>query len=338
MRIADFDFDLPKKLIAQKPSVPRDHARMLVVARDGKVIDDGHFFDLPRYLGPGDVLVFNDSRVMPARLLFEYNGRQMQVFFLELIGNYWKVMVRPGKFFQLGQTVKVHGVDFKIEKIDDEGFRYLSCGLSQAGMMEYLYSYGAMPVPPYIDAGQSHDADYNTVYARRDGKSVAAPTAGLHFTPELLGRLRAKGVILEFVTLEVGLGTFLPVKASDTRYHHMHEEAYSIASDTAMRLNKYVEQRRRVIAVGTTAVRVLEDNYRRFDRFVAGDYRTSIMIEPGYRWRAISGLITNFHLPKSTLLLLVAAWIGKNKVLQLYRLAILRHRRFFSFGDGMLLL
>jgi len=196
---------------------------------------------------------------------------------------------------------------------------------------------GEMPVPPYIESGKFEAEDYNTVYSAKKG-SVAAPTAGLHFTDELMARLRSKGVKMEFVTLHVGLGTFLPVKSRDSRWHKMHEEKYEIDYQTAKRLNEYKASGKRIIAIGTTSVRVLEDNFGKFRLIEAGEYSTDIFIKPGYQWKMVEGLITNFHLPKSTLLMLVSALVGREKLLDLYRLAINRRMRFFSFGDGMLIL
>ena len=194
-----------------------------------------------------------------------------------------------------------------------------------------------MPVPPYIEGDNYQDEEYNTVFSN-EGMSIAAPTAGLHFTEELLSKLVSKGIILEFVNLNVGLGTFLPVKTLDTRFHKMHEETYDIEYSTAQRLNQYRREGRRIIAVGTTSVRVLEDNMSRFGQIVAGNFSTAIFIKPGYKWKIISGLITNFHLPKSTLLMLVSALVGTEKTLAVYQYAVGREYRFFSFGDAMLIL
>lgn len=337
MLIDQFDFKLPEHLIAQGPVSPRDYAKMLVFSRADNRLDWAHFYDLPNYLGPNDVLVFNNSRVIPARLLFKLGDKEAELLFLEEVNGLWKTMVRPGRNFQVGRKVVVYGVELEVKSIDQDGQRYLKASLDGAGMRDFLLKYGQMPVPPYIGRNQYKQEDYNTIYSSKSG-SVAAPTAGLHFTEQLLSRLLSKGVKLEFVTLHVGLGTFLPVKVKDTRQHRMHEERYEIDWQTAKRLNQYVAEGKRIIAVGTTTVRVLEDNFSRFNQINPGSFSTNILIEPGYSWKIVSALITNFHLPKSTLLLLVSALIGREKTLELYQKAIARGFRFYSFGDGMLII
>jgi S-adenosylmethionine:tRNA ribosyltransferase-isomerase len=337
MLIDQFDFDLPKKLIAQKPVSPRDYARMLVYNRDKQELEFGHFFDLPNYLGENDVLVFNNSKVIPARLVFRRDNKELEIFLLEKVDGLWKALIRPGKVFTVGQKVVFENVEFEVMAIDDNGFRYLKIALNDQELQEFLVKYGQMPIPPYIGGNKYEEADYNTVYSARLG-SVAAPTAGLHFTDQLLARLRAKGVQIEFVTLHVGLGTFLPVKVRDTKFHKMHREKYEIGFQTAKNLNKSIKEGKRIIAVGTTSVRVLEDNFGRYGGIIPGSFETNILIEPGYKWKVIRALITNFHLPKSTLLLLVSAFMGKEKALELYEKAVIRGLKFFSFGDGMLIL
>jgi len=337
MLIDQFDFDLPKKLIAQKPTSPRDYARMLIYRRDNSEVEFGHFFDLPNYLGENDVLVFNNSKVIPARLVFKRDNKELEIFLLEKVDGLWKALIRPGKVFSVGQKVLFEKVEFEVMGIDENGFRYLKIALDDQELQEFLVKYGQMPIPPYIGENKYQDADYNTVYSAKLG-SVAAPTAGLHFTDQLLARLRAKGVQIEFVTLHVGLGTFLPVKVRDTKLHKMHSEKYEIDFQTAKNLNNSIKDGKRIIAVGTTSVRVLEDNFGKHGEIVSGGFETNILIEPGYKWKLVRALITNFHLPKSTLLLLVSAFVGKDKALELYKKAVISGMKFFSFGDGMLIL
>jgi len=331
-----FDYHLPVKFIADKPAKRRDYARMLVYRSKDNKLKDVHFYDLPKLLGKNDVLVFNNSRVIPARILNDQAGTWKEIFFLEYNNGFWKCLVRPGKFFPLGAQIKIAAAVFIVKKTDPQGFRYLQTALSQQAVMNLLQKKGSMPVPPYIKGRHYHEEDYNTVFSKISG-SVAAPTAGLHFTTELLKKLQSKGIAVEFVTLHVGLGTFLPVKTNDLRNHKMHSEKYEIDFQTARRINQYKQQGKRIIAVGTTAIRVLEDNYARNDCIKAGKYDTAIFIKPGYKWRIVAGMITNFHLPKSTLIMLVSAFIGKNNTMALYEYAKRRAYRFYSFGDGMLL-
>lgn len=337
MLLDKFDFDLPKELIAHSPVFPRDHARMLVYKRADESVELGHFFDLPNYLKEGDVVVFNNSKVVPARLCFQVEGKEFEIFLLEEVDGFWKSLIRPGKAFLTGKVVKFKEASFEVKKIDEDGFRYLECNLGGQDLSDFLEKWGQMPVPPYIHGSDYNQEDYNTVYSNKKG-SVAAPTAGLHFTDELLSRLKAKGIQIEFVTLHVGLGTFLPVKVKDSRFHKMHMEKYAIDYQTAKRLNKYKAEGRRIVAVGTTSVRVLEDNFGRFREIRAGRFSTDIFIKPGYKFGFVDALITNFHLPKSTLLMLVASLVGRERVLDLYRLAVIREMRFYSFGDGMLII
>ncbi len=334
MNVEDFNFVLPKKYIANFPTEPRDHAKMLFIDKNTNKPVDTFFYDLPSFLQPGDVLVLNNTKVFPARLKFLENGKEREIFFLEKQNNCWKTMVRPGKRFKAGAQYDQNGLILTVEKVDEDGFRQMRINLSDRDLMIFLRKHGEMPVPPYIEGGNFLPKQYNTVYSKQEG-SVAAPTAGLHFTKPLLKRIKSMGVKVEFVTLDVGLGTFMPIKTADSTAHKMHEESYSIDQETAARLNGYLAQKRRIIAVGTTSVRVLEDNYSRFGAIVSGNYQTDIFIQPGYKWLVVKGLITNFHLPKSTLIMLVAAFIGRENVLKLYEYAKSRDYRFYSFGDGM---
>lgn len=334
MRISDFSYYLPKELIAQRPTIPRDNARLLVYDWQKDDCSDAHFFDLVNMLNSNDVLVFNNSKVSPVRFLFGDNKKE--VFFLSKIDGLWKVMVRPGRFFVLGKIIEVNGLHMEVKKIDEYGYRFIKVNLNDSELALFLNKNGALPLPPYIDSKEIRDSDYNTIFAKETG-SVATPTAGLHFNRSLLSKLAAKGVKIEFITLEVGLGTFLPVKTQMVEHHKMHEESYSIDYFTVKRLNSYKKENRRIIAVGTTSVRTLEDNFSKYKEIRAGRFKTNIFIKPGYKWGFIDAIITNFHLPESTLLILVSAFIGRDKALNLYRRAVDRRYRFFSFGDGMFL-
>lgn len=335
MRISDFSYYLPKELIAQKPAIPRDSARMLAYDREKNACSDAHFFDLVNILNSNDVLVFNNSKVSPVRFLFGDRNNK-EVFFISKKNGLWKVMVRPGRFFVLGKIIEVDGLQMMVEKIDEYGYRYVKVNLSDTDLASFLNKHGALPLPPYIDSKEIKENDYNTVFAKETG-SVATPTAGLHFNQSLLAKLIAKGVTIEFVTLEVGLGTFLPVKTQMVADHKMHEESYTIDYFTAKRLNQYKKDNKRIIAVGTTSVRTLEDNFSKYKEIRAGRFKTNIFIKPGYKWTFIDAIITNFHLPESTLLILVSAFIGREKALKLYQSAVTKKYRFFSFGDGMFL-
>lgn len=336
MLISDFDFNLPKHLIAQSPSVPRDYAKLLVYKKLDKSISIGHFFDVVKILKAGDVLVLNDTKVIPSRLLLEVDGFSSEIFFLKQEDDGWKAMVRPGKRFKIGKVIKYKGLELTVESIDEDGHRSFSVNLQRKEFINFLKKYGVMPVPPYISGKQYENHDYNTIYSHKEG-SVAAPTAGLHFSKGLLNRLASSGVIIEYVTLNVGLGTFLPVKENDVKLHKMHHESYAIDFGTAKRLNRYKQEHKRIIAVGTTSVRSLEDNYKN-ETFREGKFNTNIFIKPGYNWQAIDGMITNFHLPKSTLLMLVSAMIGRDETMRVYHIAKKNNFRFFSFGDAMIII
>ena len=338
MNIDLFDYDLPERLIAQKPTILRDYANLLVMDKSTGKFSDDYFFHLDKILKSGDVLVFNQTKVIPARILFENSGKGGEILLVKKVaGSVWKAMIRPGKMFRIGSVLMVNGVEVEVLGIDQDGLRTLKFALNESDFDEFLYKCGELPVPPYIEGRDFEKSEYNTVFSRL-GSSIAAPTAGLHFTEALLARLVAKGVILEFVNLNVGLGTFLPVKTRDIRDHKMHRESYSIDFGTAKRLNKYIGENKRIIAVGTTSVRVLEDNFNKFRNICQGDFETNIFINEGYQWKVTKALITNFHLPKSTLLMLVSALAGRDNVLRAYQHAIYYGYRFFSFGDAMLII
>lgn len=339
MKTSDFDYELPEELIAQTPAEPRDSSRMLCYRRDTDEVSHRIFRDLPEILRPGDLLVRNNTRVLPARLYgFTPHGGRVEVLLLKRRSlAEWEVLVKPGKkaregaelFFSEELSLVVKGRTGEGERIVE--FRY-------DGVFEDIISrLGEMPLPPYIHEKLADGERYQTIYSKVNG-SAAAPTAGLHFTPALFDRLREKGVETADILLHVGLGTFRPVKAEEITGHHMHSEYYEIDEINADKINRAKREGRRVIAVGTTSVRTLESvaDENGFVRPCRGN--TEIFIFPGYRFRCVDGLITNFHLPKSTLIMLISAFLGREKTLELYNLAVKNRYRFFSFGDAMLLL
>ncbi len=342
MKLSDFDYELPKNLIAQVPVEPRDASRMMVLHRDSQSVEHRHFYDLPDLLDPSDVLVFNQSKVIPARILFSVGEKECEVFFVrEVTEMVWEVMVRPGRLFRKGDSVSMSD-DVRFEVLEvlpdtEHGHRIVRVhDTKMRDRFTLLQEFGSIPLPPYIESREGV-SKYQNVYAVEPG-SVAAPTAGFHFTQELLETLRAKGVQIEFLTLHVGPGTFLPVSADVIEDHVMHEEFFVLDHDVAARLNSAKQSGRRIISVGTTTTRVLESCTGDDGIVVARAGSTKIFIYPGYRWRYIDGLVTNFHLPKSTLLMLVSSFAGQEFVAKAYADAVREQYRFFSFGDGMLIL
>lgn len=343
-RTSDYDFDLPESLIAQRAVEPRDASRLMVVHRDTGAIEHRHFRDLPGYTAPGDLLVVNATRVFRARLLgTRPSGGRAEVMLLEPQGDHrWEAMVSPGAKLRPGRHVHVaDGFDVEIESTTGAGTRIVRLVLSDAFRddMDAIAQHGHVPLPPYIArADEPVDVErYQTVYAREEG-SVAAPTAGLHFTPGLLDRLTTAGVQRAEVVLHVGAGTFKPVDVEDPAEHAMHEEWYSISPETATAITETRAHGGRVIAVGTTTVRTLEAAAAESGVVAPGDARTRIFIRPPYRFRAIDRLVTNFHLPRSTLLMLVAAFAGYDLTMRAYREAVAEGYRFYSYGDAMLIL
>lgn len=335
MKTSDFYYDLPKELIAQTPAEPRDSSRLMVV---GGSIEHRHFRDIVEYLRPGDALVVNDTRVIPARLMGRtVHGGAMEVLLLRRIDACrWETLVRPGKKARIGSVIEFGGGELRavVEQHTDAGGRVVR--FEYEGVFEELLDrLGQMPLPPYITEELHERERYQTVYSRHEG-SAAAPTAGLHFTPELLDRIRAMGVDVVSVLLHVGLGTFRPVKAENVEQHHMHSEFYSVSQDAAERINAARARGGRIVCVGTTSVRTLE-SAAVDGRLVAGSGDTSIFITPGYRFQMVDMLITNFHLPESTLLMLVSALCGRERIMEAYRVAVEERYRFFSFGDATLL-
>lgn len=338
MLTESFDYVLPEELIAREPASPRDSCRLMVLDRSRESISHGGFRDILTLLRAGDVLVFNDSRVIPARLMLRHKDRMVEIFLVKRLSELeWSALVRPGRLIQPGLELEVSDqLSLSVQGIQDDGQRIIRFSAGDPVQREVLNHVGAPPYPPYIKETTASFDDYQTVYAQEEG-SVAAPTAGLHFTDELLVELQKKGIQQEFVTLHVGLGTFLPIKSDAVEDHFMHSESYSLAPDVAERLNVAHAERRRVVAVGTTAVRVLEDSFEIGKGFRSGQRETDIYIYPGYEWKCVDGLITNFHLPKSSLLLLVSSFAGTEFTLQAYREAVAQAYRFYSFGDAMLI-
>lgn len=337
MNTSEFYYDLPQELIAQTPADPRDSSRLLVYNRAEGSVQHKIFRDIIDFLNPGDALVINDTRVIPARLYGKKQGTGRQVEFLllnQLSGDTWEVILRPGRKLRPGDRVSfAEELEAEIlEKQEDGVTKVKFC--FQGSFEALLDEYGNMPLPPYITKRLEDRERYQTVYAKERG-SAAAPTAGLHFTPELMENIKKKGVDIIPVLLHVGLGTFRPVKAVRLEDHKMHSEYYSISEESAHRINAVKERGGRVIAVGTTSVRTLESAADQEGRVKEQSGNTDIFIYPGYRFRCVDALITNFHLPESTLLMLISAFMGKEQALEVYRLAVQEKYRFFSFGDAM---
>ena len=335
MLVTDFDYDLPQELIAQHPMEPRDHSRLLVVDKKTGEIEHKHFYDLVNYLKPGDVLVFNDTRVIPARLHgTKDTGAHVEVFLLtRRDATDWEVLVRPGKKLQVGAKINFSD-ELSCEVIEHTDFGGRVVRFKYDGIFEEILDrLGETPLPPYITAPLEDKERYQTVYNRERG-SAAAPTAGLHFTKELLQKIKDIGCEEVFVTLHVGLGTFRPVSEAKIEDHKMHKEFYTVSQEAADAVNKAKAEGRRIIAVGTTAVRTLEAAGAD-GQLHAGSSWTNIFIYPGYKFRLVDDLVTNFHLPQSTLLMLVSTLSTREIMLQTYKKAVEEKFRFFSFGDAM---
>lgn len=347
MLVSDFDFELPEELIAQEPPQERSGARMLVVNRASGACEDSVFQQFPEHLQPGDLLVLNNSRVIPARLFANRRGvtaRQeptgrIEVLLTEQTGEWeWHALVRPGKKVEVGEHLLFDGVlEAEVTERKDFGERTLRFS-PVPDFFSALETLGHIPLPPYIHRSDI-DTDrerYQTIYAQERG-SVAAPTAGLHFTPEILDRLKAKGVQIAYVTLHVGLGTFAPLRVDTVEEVQLHTERYSLSEETATAINSAVKDGRRIVAAGTTTVRTLEHCAKVADGSPIEPHNgsTNIFISPGHEFRLVQGLLTNFHLPKSSLLMLVSAFAGREKILEAYRHAVTEKYRFFSYGDCM---
>ena len=337
----DFYYDLPEELIAQSPMEKRDTSRLLVLDRASGALSHRHFYDVPEYIRPEDILVVNSSRVIPARLLGENaNGSPIELLLLRMReGGLWETLVRPGKRARTGAKFTFGGIlNAEITEVLEDGNRLVRFTYPTAyqSIYEVLDAVGQMPLPPYITERLADKERYQTVYAKEEG-SAAAPTAGLHFTEELLASLRARGTGYAEVTLHVGLGTFRPVKAEAIADHLMHAEQFHIEEKTAEEINTRRRAGGRIIAVGTTACRVLESVTDENGIVHAMSGETGIFIYPGYRFRAVDALITNFHLPESTLIMLVSALAGKENIMNAYETAVREKYRFFSFGDAMMI-
>ncbi len=341
MRTLDFDYDLPRDLIAQDPVVPRDRSRLLVLDREDGGIEHKHFYDLPDLLREGDVLVLNDTKVVPARLfgtIPEAGQGRVEVLLLnEEVGDFQRVLAKPGKKFQLGREVVFDDqLRAEIIGVEGDGTRLLRFDCDRSKLLQHLDRIGHAPIPPYIKDTKASRDQYQTIFARDPGSS-AAPTAGLHFTTEMFSRLKVAGVQVEKVTLHVGRGTFQDVKADRLEDHVMHAEHFELLQGVAERLNRAKRRGGRIVAVGSTSVRVLESATGNRGRLIPQVAETDIFIYPGYRWKFVDAIVTNFHLPKSTLLMLVCSFAAKNSVFQAYSEAVRMRYRFFSFGDAMLI-
>ena len=337
MDISDFDYDLPEERIAQIPLEPRDTARLMVLHTKEHTIEHRHFYELGDFLRSGDVLIFNDTRVIPARLIGarSQTGGKVEVFLLRQIDkDQWEVLVKPGKKARVGSVI-LFGDELSCEIIADTDFggrivRFVYHGIFE----EILDRLGSMPLPPYIHEKLEDRERYQTIYSRVKG-SAAAPTAGLHFTENLMERLREQGIQFGFITLHVGLGTFRPVHVNVIEDHVMHREFYSVPTETAELIQRAKLEGRRVVAVGTTSIRTLEASAASTGHVEAGSGWTDIFIYPGYEFKVVDAVITNFHLPKSTLIMLISAFAGRAFTLEAYRTAVKEQYRFFSFGDAM---
>ena len=339
MKKSDFYFDLPNELIAQTPIEPRDHSRLLKLSRETGEISHHHFYDILSFLKKGDLLVLNNSRVLPARIYGKTEkGGDIELLLLENHGNdEWETLVKPGKRAREGAILYFSDGLLKGEiiRVLDDGNRIIKFYYDKTkNIYEILDIIGQMPLPPYITEKLKDKERYQTVYSKEIGSS-AAPTAGLHFTHELMDKIKEMGVNIAYVTLHVGLGTFRPVKEDNILDHKMHTEHYTLPADTAELINKTHQNGGRVIAVGTTSLRTLEGSFKKLQKTTADDGVTDIFIYPPYKFNVIDALITNFHLPESTLIMLVSAFCGRENTLNAYKVAIEEKYRFFSFGDAM---
>lgn len=335
----DFDYDLPEELIAQTPLKKRDTSRLLVLDHQTGATQDKHFYDIIDELNPGDALVMNDSRVLPARLhgIKEETGAHIELLLLKnIVGDKWEVLAKPAKKVPVGSVIDFGDGKLKATVLKELDFGGREIEFSYDGIfLEVLESLGEMPLPPYIKEKLEDPDRYQTIYAKENG-SAAAPTAGLHWTKELLDKVEQKGVKLVYLTLHVGLGTFRPVSEDNLEDHEMHSEFYSLSEDAAKTLNDTIENGGRIVATGTTSIRTLETIATRNNgKLVAESGWTDIFIYPGYQWKVVDAFITNFHLPKSTLVMLVAAFTGRENILNAYKHAVDEKYRFFSFGDAM---
>lgn len=341
MKVDDFDYELPEELIAQTPLKDRASSRMLVLNKNTGEIEHKHFNEMIEYLNEGDTLVLNDTKVIPARLIGEKTDTKavIEILLLKNIeGNVWECLAKPAKRVKIDTIISFGDGLLKAKCIElgEEGIRKIEL-IYDGVLYEILDKLGTMPLPPYIHEQLEDQNRYQTVYAKNLG-SAAAPTAGLHFTPELLKSLSDKGVNIVYLTLHVGLGTFRPVNVENILDHHMHSEFYQISKEACDIINKTKEKGNRLVVVGTTSVRVLETVASKYGKLKEDSGWTDIFIYPGYKFKIVDNLITNFHLPKSTLVMLVSALVGREKILNAYKVAIKEKYRFFSFGDSMFII
>lgn len=336
LKKSDFYFDLPNELIAQTPIKKRDESRLLVIDKSKDKVEHKNFRDVLSYLEPGDTLVLNETKVMPGRIFGNRVGKEesIEVLLLKRDGDFWETLVKPGKKMKIGAVIEFSNIlQGEVVDIKEDGLRIIK--FSYNGIFEeILEKIGHMPLPPYIHEKLEDKSRYQTIYAKDYGSS-AAPTAGLHFTEELLGAARKRGINIAKLTLHVGLGTFRPVKEENVLDHKMHEENYYLDKENAKIINETIKRGNKVIAVGTTSVRTLESIFQKMDKICEDSGSTDIFIYPGYDFKVVNGIITNFHLPESTLLMLISAFWSREQVLEVYKEAIEEKYRFFSFGDAM---
>jgi S-adenosylmethionine:tRNA ribosyltransferase-isomerase len=337
MKINEFDYYLPKELIAQEPPKKRGYSRLLVVDRKKKTFEEKIFNEIIEYLNPGDLIVFNNTKVIKARLYGKLpNGKKGEILLLRKIGeNTWEALSRPAKKMKVGTVLKIDNYEIKICERKKEGIRIIQ--FLNSADKEVIEKYGNIPLPPYIKNPEIKEADYQTIFAAKEG-AVAAPTAGFHFTSELLEKIKAKGVKIGFLTLHCSLGTFRPIKTENIEEHQMYYEDYEISEELVKSVEEVKKENKRVIACGTTVVRALESQMKEFGKLIPGYYSTNLFIYPPFKFQIIDALITNFHLPKSTLLLLVCAFADKELIFRAYQYAIERKFYFYSFGDAMLII
>lgn len=341
MKTSDFYYDLPKELIAQTPVEPRDSSRMLILNRTDGTVAHKHFYDIIDYLNEGDLIVANDSRVLPARIYgvkAETGARVEFLLLRQISGNRWETLCKPGRKAREGARFSFGDgiLTATVAEVKEDGNRVVDFDCDE-NFFAALDKIGKMPLPPYITEELKDQERYQTVYSHELG-SAAAPTAGLHFTEELMAKIKAKGVKIAYVTLHVGLGTFRPVKVDDVTQHKMHSEHYEIPEETARLINETKQNGGRLIAIGTTSCRTLESVATQYGKIIPCEGFTDIFIYPGYRFKVLDGLVTNFHLPESTLIMLVSAFAGYDNVMNAYKTAVKEQYRFFSFGDAMMIL
>jgi len=342
MRLEEFDYYLPEGLIAQHPVYPRDHAKLMVLDRNSKTITHKKFYQISDYFKPGDVLVLNNTKVIRARIkgVNEETGGKREVFLLKQLSDFtWLALTRPNRRIHEGDRIAVNeDVVIEIKEKGDNGENVVKfISKSSLSMREILENIGNVPLPPYIKGKITDEREYQTIFAEKEG-AVASPTAGLHFTKELLDELRNKGVIIAYVTLHVGLGTFKPVKEEIIEHHKMHEEEFFVPVETARIVNEARERGGRIFACGTTVVRTLETASTYNGKLKSMSGKTKLFIKPGYPFKIVDAIITNFHFPKTTLLMLVSAFAGRDFILHAYEVAVKEHYRFYSFGDAMLII